>query len=546
MRTRRIVGGVTLLGTASVLVALTLPALAGTTGTRAAKPKVPSAADALAAGSAQNLLAAMSRDLQITPDAALRRLNAENAVNLGDSQLAELGEAYAGSWFSPVDSKLVVAITDADSAQLISSLGAEPRVVSRTLTQLDTAKDQLDATAAPSGVQGWYVDPTTNSVQVLAKQKDQNLARTFARKAGVAAAAVQVTTVPDDFRVMFDLRGGDAYNINRVARCSIGFPVTTGFISAGHCGQKGSSTVGFNKAAQGTFRTSFFGNGAGNDYSVIDVNGKWAPKAVVHTPNGDVPIAGSKEAPVNASVCRTGSTTGTHCGTIKSRTASINVSGRIVKNFILTNACAQPGDSGGSLMAGNQAQGTLTGGSGSCRGGSAITVYQPINPVLSAEHLKLVTTSGSQSAPAKPATKPATKPAAKPATTTVSRFAATVATLVNQQRAKAGCGALTVNAKLTKAAQAHSADMAAHNYFSHTDLQGHSPSQRVDAVGYSWRMTGENIAAGQADPQTVMTAWMNSPGHRANILNCGYKDLGVGVAMQGNTPFWTQDFGTPR
>jgi uncharacterized protein YkwD len=59
-------------------------------------------------------------------------------------------------------------------------------------------------------------------------------------------------------------------------------------------------------------------------------------------------------------------------------------------------------------------------------------------------------------------------------------------------------------------------------------------------------MTGENIASGQRNPADVMKAWMNSPGHRANILRCGYRNIGVGVAFRGSTPIWTQDFGTLR
>ncbi len=117
--------------------------------------------------------------------------------------------------------------------------------------------------------------------------------------------------------------------------------------------------------------------------------------------------------------------------------------------------------------------------------------------------------------------------------------------MTNAERTKAGCGALKWESRLATAARAHSADMASNNYFSHTDLKGGGPSDRIAAAGYKpWRMNGENIAAGQRSPQEVMTGWMNSPGHRANILNCSYKDFGAGVAMRGSEPYWTQDFGT--
>ncbi|GAA3451359.1 hypothetical protein GCM10018962_31920 [Dactylosporangium matsuzakiense] len=116
--------------------------------------------------------------------------------------------------------------------------------------------------------------------------------------------------------------------------------------------------------------------------------------------------------------------------------------------------------------------------------------------------------------------------------------------MVNQERAKAGCGPLTYNAKLRTAAFKHSADMAANDYFSHDSQNGTSFAARISNEGYRWSNAAENIAKGQKTPADVMSAWMNSAGHRANILNCKLKDLGVGLAYEGKTPIWTQDFGT--
>ena len=120
-----------------------------------------------------------------------------------------------------------------------------------------------------------------------------------------------------------------------------------------------------------------------------------------------------------------------------------------------------------------------------------------------------------------------------------------VLTLVNAERAKANCKPLAYNAKLRAAAYKHSADMAAKNYFSHDSQDGTSFATRISNEGYRWGGAAENIAKGQQTPADVMKAWMNSAGHRANILNCGLKDLGVGLAYQGKTPIWTQDFGSP-
>ncbi|GGW70540.1 hypothetical protein GCM10010503_54710 [Streptomyces lucensis JCM 4490] len=118
-----------------------------------------------------------------------------------------------------------------------------------------------------------------------------------------------------------------------------------------------------------------------------------------------------------------------------------------------------------------------------------------------------------------------------------------VVALVNRERATAGCGPLTADPQLQKAAQSHSDDMAARGFFDHTNPDGADPGQRITATGYRWSTEGENIAQGQQTAQDVMNSWMNSPGHRANILNCSFKDIGVGVHKGTGGPWWTQDFG---
>jgi uncharacterized protein YkwD len=115
-----------------------------------------------------------------------------------------------------------------------------------------------------------------------------------------------------------------------------------------------------------------------------------------------------------------------------------------------------------------------------------------------------------------------------------------VFTLVNQARADNGCNPLKVDSRLTTAAQGHSDDMAQQNYFSHTTPSGVTFDKREEAAGYP-TPGGENIAQGQTSAQQVMTAWMNSSGHRANILNCQFTAIGIGLATNGW--YWTQDFG---
>ncbi|CAL9339738.1 hypothetical protein SUDANB145_00238 [Streptomyces sp. enrichment culture] len=123
---------------------------------------------------------------------------------------------------------------------------------------------------------------------------------------------------------------------------------------------------------------------------------------------------------------------------------------------------------------------------------------------------------------------------------------AQVLALVNEERAAAGCSPLTENARLTAAADDYSDVMAASGVMSHTGPDGSTMASRVEAAGYQWSALGENIARGQADAEAVMDAWMNSSGHRANILNCDFEEIGIGVHTGDGGPWWTQDFGTGR
>ncbi|MEV6690619.1 CAP domain-containing protein [Micromonospora sp. NPDC051196] len=149
-----------------------------------------------------------------------------------------------------------------------------------------------------------------------------------------------------------------------------------------------------------------------------------------------------------------------------------------------------------------------------------------------------------QGSPSRGATATTSAPASPPTGAAASQ-AAQVVELVNAERAKAGCDSLSIDDKLTTAAQRHSQDQADHRNMSHTGSDGSDPGDRIDRVGYAWRTYGENVAWNQQTPAAVMDAWMNSPGHRANILNCAFTEIGVGVASS-NGPYWTQVFAAPR
>ena len=134
------------------------------------------------------------------------------------------------------------------------------------------------------------------------------------------------------------------------------------------------------------------------------------------------------------------------------------------------------------------------------------------------------------------------KPADKPAeeTKSLSEFEQRVVDLTNAERAKQGLPALKVDTELSKVARIKSEDMQKNNYFDHNSPTYGSPFDMMKKFGISYTSAGENIAQGQRTPEEVVQAWMNSAGHRANILNSSYTHIGVGYVENGN--YWTQQF----
>ncbi len=125
-------------------------------------------------------------------------------------------------------------------------------------------------------------------------------------------------------------------------------------------------------------------------------------------------------------------------------------------------------------------------------------------------------------------------------------FQQQVLALVNWNRRKHGCGPLTLDQRLISAANRHAADMARRDYFDHESPGGRDAGDRVTGAGYAWSRYGENIAKGQDSPYEVMVAWLRSPAHRKNILDCQLDEMGTGLAVEGRTAYWVQDFASPR
>ncbi|MCI4064852.1 S1 family peptidase [Micromonospora sp. R77] len=395
MDRRRMTAIGVLVAAAGAAAAVTLPSFAGEN----AAPRTGS--PAARGGVAPELVGALARDLSLTPDQAVARLRTERRAAGTVAKLrTELGEDYGGSWLSADGATLTVAVADPAGAARVTAAGAVPKQVDRGVRELDAVKSRLDSAGrqATPDIAGWYVDVTTNSVVVLAQPGAEPAGRRFAEASGVPAGSVRVKTASEAPRPLFDVRGGDAFFINNAGRCSVGFPVVGGFVTAGHCGRPGDRTTGSNRVAQGTFKASSF---PGDDWAVVEVNGDWTPQGVVNDFNGGtVPVNGATEAPVGASVCRSGSTTGTHCGVIQAKNATVNYPEGTVTGLTRTNVCAEPGDSGGAWLSGDQAQGVTSGGSGDCTQGG-VTFFQPVTEILQRNNLTLVTANG-QSAPSAP------------------------------------------------------------------------------------------------------------------------------------------------
>ncbi|KGR77986.1 CAP domain-containing protein [Ureibacillus manganicus] len=162
------------------------------------------------------------------------------------------------------------------------------------------------------------------------------------------------------------------------------------------------------------------------------------------------------------------------------------------------------------------------------------TPQAPATPVTN-NNTKAPTNSNNQQVEAPVKQTPTTN-----ANQSVSEFEKQVVDLTNAERQKAGLKPLAIHSQLMNVAEAKSADMAKNNYFSHNSPTYGSPFDQIKAAGISYRAAGENIAQGQRTPAQVVQAWMDSPGHRANILNANFTHIGVGYVADGN--YWTQQF----
>lgn len=344
------------------------------------------------------IVSAMRRDLGLTEEQVHRRLAFEaKAPQLEETLREQLGAKFGGAWLDASGSQLIVGVTDEASAARVRLAGARPQLVARSQEQLERVKAELDRNlqALSPAIHSWHVDPATNSVVVHADASSQSKLRAdafIARSSGARDGSIRVVPSTQAPQPAYDVRGGDPYYFSNY-RCSVGFSVNGGFVTAGHCGGAGTTTTGYNGVAMGTIQASTF---PGNDFGWVATNGSWAPQPWVYNYNGgNVTVAGSQEASVGASICRSGYTTGWRCGTLEAKNVTVNYSVGPVYGLHRTNACADGGDSGGAVLSGTQAQGVTSGVAGTCANGNPPqTFYQPIKPILSTYGLTLRTGGG--------------------------------------------------------------------------------------------------------------------------------------------------------
>ncbi|GAA1099336.1 S1 family peptidase [Nocardiopsis metallicus] len=360
-------------------------------------PTTAATADTTPAGLSPEQATAMQSAFGLSEAGVTDLLRAQEEAAVLESGLREeLGADFGGAVFDIESQELTVQVLDASALDSVHGAGARAELVQHGQTGLDEAVEALNSTedSASDSVRGWYADPESDAVVVEVSPGRAADAEQLVESAGVDPAAVVIEETTDQPRTYADIVGGNPYYFQQADGrwyvCSVGFGVVGGYVTAGHCGEQGSSTW---LNAPGTVQTGTVAASVfpGQDSAWVRTGAGYTPRPLVDDySGGTVAVTGSAEAPVGAAVCRSGQTTGWHCGVIQAKNQTVNYSGDIVNGLTRTSACAEGGDSGGSWLAGTQAQGVTSGGSGNCTSGG-VTYYQPLNPILSQWGLTLLT-----------------------------------------------------------------------------------------------------------------------------------------------------------
>lgn len=400
---RRLLG----LGVSAATAALLL----GSTATANARPDSARLDHSSTTGTS-TAAAAVARDFGISASQAAQRLKAERRQDrLADRLTGDLGrQNTGGAYISPKTGNLVVTVTNATAARQVRDNHASARPVAYSSSDLSKVQRDLNRYARSSGagqVQDWYVDVHDNNVIVTAAsgasgeatQDFLDKARSYGSRVEIARS--RADTVPAEF-----LYGGQQVEMSNGFICSNGFNAVTSsgayiMLTAGHCAE-GNPTFSRNGSTIGGTRGYSF---PGNDYAAVNINSPsfWNPQPGVDMYNGSARVvSGSSSAAVGSSLCKSGRTTGWTCGTIEAYNQTVNYGGGdIVSGLVRHSACVEQGDSGGSNMSGNLAQGVSSGGAlyqsgsrlvcGEKVGQPTVSYYQPVGEALSAFGASLVT-----------------------------------------------------------------------------------------------------------------------------------------------------------
>ena len=300
------------------------------------------------------------------------------------------------SSFTRMVGSALLAVGVAFTVAAPSSAAEDTTAAAPSVAQLSAAQTTLDMASAsrPSTVTGWYVDHASKSLVVSVHGSDAGVAK-WADSVGAGAVTIeQVAEAPQTF---WNLIGGQAITTGG-SRCSLGFNARSGttryVITAGHCTNLGGTWSGVGGTIGPVAGSSF----PGNDYGIIRVSSTSAVSTALvdrYSSGSDVTVTGAASASVNMAVCRSGSTTGWHCGTVLGTNQTVCYPQGCVGGLIRTNVCAEPGDSGGSLVTRPttttvRAVGMTSGGSGNCSSGGT-TYFQPVTEALSVYGLTLYT-----------------------------------------------------------------------------------------------------------------------------------------------------------
>ena len=353
---------------------------------------------------------ALQRDLGLSNQQLAQYEKIDRLAEQQGRQLAKAqGARFAGSWIERKangDFEYVVATTSLQPQQ--GPAGVAIRNARHSLAQLEASKAELDALrgSAPAGVYGWDVDVRNNSVRVDVAPGAQKAAIDFVAASGADAGTIRFSRMESPPRQLGTFYGGSEYlsqSGGSYYYCSVGFNVTkngaAAFATAGHCGNAGDTVHTLvNKrtvsAAIGSFQASSYPNN-GDGAWVLMSGTHTMPATVEGYSSADVAVRGATVAPIGAAVCRSGRTTGWHCGTIEAYNTTVNYPDVSVSGLTRVKVCAEGGDSGGAFITGaGQAQGVLSGGNYSCKknvASLATSYFMPIGPILSNYGLVLKT-----------------------------------------------------------------------------------------------------------------------------------------------------------